>query len=394
MILEVESFGKLLSDPSSGKFENASERVTCPYDNLCDRYKLKAKEFGRQFCHLYSVRLSKMREIIVQKSKAKWGTNVKVCKLFELQEGDNEKSVVIGTLFKHQELKPSILKEISEEHNLLPQPKRSNFTGDDDILILEDDIQRIRLIGNIDVHNAVTGILCAVYGNENEDGQFVVEDFCWAGPPDVDETSLPQSLSTSREASYVLFISGLDISSLSGDSLLPMQLLADWVCGMVGEPSEQQEHLCKIVRVIIAGNSISGKSGSQNEEREAVNAVDSQRHGVTGSLKALKTFDDFLVQLVASVPVDLMPGEFDPSNHLLPQQPFHFCMLPQSTLYPTLNEVTNPYMSRISGKLVLGTSGQPVDDIIRFSRMEDPLTVLKSTLNWAHLTPTCPDTLR
>jgi len=53
--------------------------------------------------------------------------------------------------------------------------------------------------------------------------------------------------------------------------------------------------------------------------------------------------------LQTSVDVDLMPGEFDPANHLMPQQPLHPCMFPKSSAYSTFHVVTNPYDATIDG---------------------------------------------
>ena len=41
----------------------------------------------------------------------------------------------------------------------------------------------------------------------------------------------------------------------------------------------------------------------------------------------------------------------------------------------------------------LGSSGQPVNDIYKFSKLDDRLDILEKTLNWCHLAPTAPDTL-
>nr|RLV76322.1 hypothetical protein DV515_00017096 [Chloebia gouldiae] len=421
------------------------------------------------------------------------GNDVVLRRLSELQEG--EKCCVVGTLFKSMQLQPSILQEISEEHNLVPQPPLPKYIQPSDELILEDELQRIKLEGAIDVQRLVTGTIVAVYGCEQDSGGFLVEDHCFADLP----PPLPWSGPSSDR--YVLLASGLGLGSVSGEALLSTQLLVDVVTGQLGAEGEQS-CAAHITRVILAGNLLS----QNTQSRDTINKV--WRGGGRGlaellgrwegakyltkkmqaaSVEAVKMLDEILLQLCVSawvwpgngvplgegalflslgyrvakppspvpfpfehpiwggrsqpssksfsrdpassvkpsgvswgkgaavtpglcseppwrarliplclqtsVPVDVMPGEFDPTNYTLPQQPLHRCMLPLASAYATLRLVTNPYQASLDGVRFLGTSGQNISDIFKYSSMDDYLEILEWTLLAGHISPTAPDTL-
>ena len=58
-----------------------------------------------------------------------------------------------------------------------------------------------------------------------------------------------------------------------------------------------------------------------------------------------------------------------------------------------LCRVTNPHEFEVDGVAFLGTSGQNIEDIDRYSTDEDRLRMLEHVLEWGHLAPTAPDTL-
>lgn len=358
------------------------ERSDAEYQNNSDKFILKEKNFTRQYAHVYSARLMELRPELEKVVEKKYGDKFPIRKLFELKVG--EECIVIGTLFKHMELKPNILKEISEEHYLVTVPADGRYTEDEDRLILEDELQRITVKGSIDVHRMATGAIVAIRGKERDEerGKFHVEDFCFLG------LSEQQPKPQLENDCYIALVSGLELGSGKED-LFAQQLMIDLLTGHLGDEG-QQEEISKVVRVIVAGNSLS----KSTQDKEIYNkAKYLTKNSTACSVDAVKSLDNILIQLAGCVDVDIMPGEFDPANFTFPQQPLHRCMFPRATRFPTMQCVTNPYDCTVAGVRIMGTAGQPVHDIWKFSRIDDQLEILENTLKWRHLAPTAPDTL-
>ncbi|KAL7599089.1 hypothetical protein Lser_V15G26377 [Lactuca serriola] len=152
---------------------------------------------------------------------------------------------------------------------------------------------------------------------------------------DILEAGLPPQLdlpNKSGEDKYVVLVSGLNVGSSSSNPL-QLQLLVDHITGHLGDKKEQQS-AAEIVQVVVAGNSVK--------------------------------IDHCLLngQIAAGIPIDIIPGYNDPTNFALPQQ-----------------------------VMFLGTFGQNIDDLEKYSEAKDKLEFMERTLRWRHLAPTAPNTL-
>ncbi|ESW34328.1 hypothetical protein PHAVU_001G143200 [Phaseolus vulgaris] len=354
------------------------ERVQCSYGSLDETFKIRKEMFhGQQYSHIYFARLHLMRTLLYS-LVPHWKPNFPVCTVLELEEG--KECVIVGTLYKHMKLKPCILDEYSKQKSVVPLVKPHNFMDSDDYLVLEDESGRVKLSGNIiPPSEYVTGIVVALLGKESGAGDFLVQDVLDAGLPPQIEFPLK-----SGEDKYVVLVSGLRVGS-STSNPLQFQLLVDHITGHLGDEKEQSI-ASKIVQVVFAGNLV-------EIPQRLLNGQNLASKDLAIMSEPIRELDILLSQIAAGLPLDIMPGHSDPANFSLPQQSLHGCLFPGSSAYNTFRSCTNPHCFELDNVRFIGTSGQNVDDLEKYSDAKDKLEFMERTLRWRHLAPTAPNTL-
>ncbi|KAL7733634.1 hypothetical protein ACLKA6_005086 [Drosophila palustris] len=356
-----------------------ANRLDCPYENLSSSYLLQTSDYQKQFCHLYAHRLAEMTRLLRPLAQSKWGKEMPIMKLCELRGEQDVHCILIGTIYKHQAFKPSILRDISEENQLAPQPQRQNYSEPGDKVILEDELQRVRLQGDqIEGCKLATGLVCAVKGGTDSEGFFNVEDvlFFESGPQ--------KSLAVRTPNTKLVLVSGLD--QLQAHNYVDaLNMFQYWLSGSFDNTSEAKS----TVRLIVAGNSVRSTAVANvptlQVARSQANAND--------TVQAVSQLDAWFAAWAQALHLDVMPGAYDPANFMLPQQPFHKCMFPQASRLSSFQAVSNPYSCRLNSALVVGTAGQNTADLLRSTSLDSSLEALRCTLTWGHIAPTAPDTL-
>jgi len=171
------------------------------------------KEPMLQYATLYFLRLEKLRPSVKESAQMRWDSKQEDDKITDggasrVTFVDNildikpfKETVIIGTFFKEQKLKPSILNNIM---GVLGQKKFEDCEGnfmhgtyvdhDNDVAVLEDISGRITIQNSkkFNINNFVSGTVMALKGQAKAGGYFEVNDFCFAGMPF--NTNIPKSL--------------------------------------------------------------------------------------------------------------------------------------------------------------------------------------------------------
>lgn len=271
----------------------------------------------------------------------------------------------------------------------MKQAPRAKYTGGQCQYFLEDDTARIELKFKDDDHHLhqqlqclTTGISMALLGQEDENGDFHVQDFCFA---DIEPNrSIPFPTTTNDDQDeYLAFVSGVNYDSTRA---LHFDLLTDILSGNI---PAMMDLALRIKRLVIVGDSIAFPP--------RIDEAGKKKYGVEHARynhDSMRHFDLALDGLCRSVPVDLVPGPNDPASPTLPQLPIHPGLLPKASLNASsFQAVMNPHLFELDGISCLATAGQNLDNVFQFSPAQDRLEIAESMLRWRNIAPTAPDTL-
>lgn len=294
--------------------------------------------------------------------------------------------------------------------------------------MLEDESGRLRLIGTpLTDEMLVTGCIIAVMGTENANGDFEVVDIKVPDlPPQHERWHTLEPLSTkggkkkgklenededvdmdkpaSGSGKKIAIVSGLSFSGTESAHNLELALLSEYLLGEALDPVTQ-ESVSQISRLIIAGNSITSDIDAVSHDTIGNTRKAQKKYGYDSSAynpAPTAHLDNFLADLLPSIPITLIPGASDPANTSLPQQAIHSAMFSQARAYSAMRSTgepgwfdttTNPWEGEVEGWKFLGTGGQNVDDVFKYVESEDRLGMLEAMCRWRCCAPTAPDTL-
>lgn len=391
-----------------------AERTKCSLKSSYEKknaYVLptKARDYSRQFFPMYQQRLTMLKPRVDREATRKWGRNTRQVngktiqhkeKILDIVSG--ELCWVSGTIFLDMKHKLNILKDVERgtDDSLPKHPEKYVDQENEAVIMIEDESGRAIL------HNEellrrlhlVTGCVVGVLGIEIQAGIFEIMEIVNPTPAPQSTPQLPEDSSTATSHEWIALCSGLQMGKET-DLDHRLILLQQWLSGELGGPQDS-EFAQKVSSLVIVGNSI-----AENEQEENNDFTTTNNFGLKNTAKfsaeSLTLFGQWLSEVLTTIPITIMPGDSDPCEICLPQQPIHRALFSKNAPYvgsTNLTTLTNPaWMEYENGLRILATSGQNIDDICKYrseSRTADEiLDIMEQTLRWQNFIPTAPDTL-
>ena len=311
-------------------------------------------------------------------------------------------------------LKPSCLKGMENMYGII---KVEKYIDEKDNLSLEDTSGRVKIDkvnSRINVNEFVSGIPIALKGRLSDKGAFIVDDYLFYKPDFLTEKQnddTPMEIETNspnQNKNLILFISNLRIGKPSenkneeGKLSSTRSMLVDFIQNN-NLNKTFSEISNKIKRVIFLGSSIYVNEKIEELEKGSFIKAEEYKKELNEIINNYTLLDKYLKIISSYIHVDLINGIEGNDEVYFPQNKnsqLLFLDNMSNINAKTLNLVTNPYQFEIyshknkSKKSFLGTSGENINCILQYTNINDPLEAMEKTIEWGHLAPLAPDTLR
>lgn len=402
-----------LNKTLEGNEPSALERVTCSLKktwNKQEAYVLpnQARDYSRQFYGMYQRRLAMLKPRVDEEATRKWGQNTRLVdgniiqhkdKILDIVSG--ELCWVTGTIFSDMKHKLNVLKDVERgtDDRLPLCPSKYVDEENEAVVMIEDESGRA-ILHNEELLRSlrlVTGCVVGVLGVEIQAGVFEIMEIINPSPA-AQSIALEDVASGGSSEEWIAFVSGLHIGK---ETELDLRLIAllQWLGGEIGG-LDDRECARTVSGLVILGNSV-----AENEQEINLDFTTTNNFGLKNTAKfsaeSLTLFSQWMNDVLATMPVIVMPGDSDPCEICLPQQPIHCALFGKNSPYvgtSSLATLTNPsWLETGSGLRVLACSGQNIDDIFRYrtgeKTTEETLSIMEQTIRWQNFIPTAPDTL-
>jgi len=286
---------------------------------------------------------------------------------------------IIGLIYKKMANQPLALDEFD------PKRRKTRCTKEDlsegclvdssDTVFIEDCAARLELCGRVNPDKLVTGMAVGVIGRKIGSMFEVSESLIHPGLPyQVPRTKVPDG------NRFVCLISGLEIGTKPN---MNRDVMFDWIAGFTGDNQSSSETSARIKRTIIAGNTFKFDAPEERWDGE----VKRKRLNIPES-SILQNVDAMLCQLASSVSVDLMSGVTDPAEYFIPQPAMKRVLFPMAK-QADFRTLSNPFQFNVDGLRILGTSGQIVESVKRYSKVSttEAMELILKTQNIAPCAP-------
>ncbi|EMG46569.1 POL31 DNA polymerase delta small subunit [Candida maltosa Xu316] len=365
-----------------------------------------SRKYGNQYFSMYQYRLKNLKNRVYTNAMAKWGdgtkkidgqTIIKQDKILDITS--NKLCWVIGTVFCDAKYKLNILNDVEKgTDDVLPLEPVTYVDNDESaVVMIEDESGRAILHnqGFLDKNLLVTGCIVAVLGIEIQAGIFEIMDVVYP------ESAPQKPLPTQMEGKIAL-VSGLNIGE-EGHYDLKLEILKQYLIGELGSFDDKSQG-GSIGQLIIAGDSIMPIQ-NLTAEKDLKDYITTNNYGSKNISRyngeSFRKLDQFINDIIISLPVAVMPGDHDPAEICLPQQAMHKSLFKSNKSLlggDRLVRLTNPQWLELGGLRMLGTSGQNVDDIKKYVETNKQSTftslqIMESNIKWQNFVPTAPDTL-